>query len=250
MRIGLIYPPDAANDRDAWRWCPDGVTLLATRTAVDRAWRRATARLRTDPEAIAIPSERALRQAVCSLLPAEPALITYACTSCSFVGPADREGRLRRAMIASGAAIAQTTSGALLDALDALGATSVAVGTPYCRTTTAALGSYLAGRGYTIASLANEPPRRARSDAELARDQMFELAVRADRPAADVVLLSGTDLETFDLIADLEAKLGKPVLTAMQVTMWAALGACGVEAGEVPQALFRRSWQPSRRREP
>jgi maleate isomerase len=62
--------------------------------------------------------------------------------------------------------------------------------------------------------------------------------------------LSGTDLETFDLIADLEAKLGKPVLTAMQVTMWAALGACGVEGGEVPQALFRRSWQPSRRREP
>jgi hypothetical protein len=47
MRIGLIYPPDAANDRDAWRWYPDGVTLLATRTPVDRAWRRATARLRT-----------------------------------------------------------------------------------------------------------------------------------------------------------------------------------------------------------
>jgi maleate isomerase len=35
--------------------------------------------------------------------------------------------------------------------------------------------------------------------------------------------VSCTNLATYDLIAPLERELGKPVLTANQVTMWAAL---------------------------
>jgi hypothetical protein len=49
-------------------------------------------------------------------------------------------------------------------------------------------------------------------------------AVRAaDRPDAQAVFISCTNLATYDVIAPLERELGKPVLTANQVTMWAAL---------------------------
>ncbi len=42
------------------------------------------------------------------------------------------------------------------------------------------------------------------------------------------------------MIADLEAELGKPVLTANQVTMWAALRVLGRKAVGAGQQLLER----------
>ena len=59
----------------------------------------------------------------------------------------------------------------------------------------------------------------------------------------DAVFVSCTNLSTYDVIAPLEAELGRPVLTANQVTMWAALVEAGVGADEVDaggQSLFAR----------
>jgi maleate isomerase len=52
----------------------------------------------------------------------------------------------------------------------------------------------------------------------------------ADSPDAQAVFASCTNLPTYDLIAPLEAELGKPVLTANQVTLWAALRRAGSAA--------------------
>jgi maleate isomerase len=49
------------------------------------------------------------------------------------------------------------------------------------------------------------------------------------------MFISCTNLPTYDVIEPLEQALGKPVLTANQVTMWAALRAMnlrGVGAGQ------------------
>jgi maleate isomerase len=52
----------------------------------------------------------------------------------------------------------------------------------------------------------------------------------ADNPAAEALFISCTNVPTYDLIEPLEQALGKPVLTANQVTMWAALRAMGRDA--------------------
>ena len=54
-----------------------------------------------------------------------------------------------------------------------------------------------------------------------------QLVRDADSPDAEAVFVSCTNLPTYDLIAPLEHELGKPVLTANQVTMWAALRVAG-----------------------
>ena len=54
------------------------------------------------------------------------------------------------------------------------------------------------------------------------------LAQAVDRPDADAVVLSCTDLPTLPLIAALEADLGKPVVTSCQATVWQVLRAAGV----------------------
>ncbi|CAM5726027.1 aspartate/glutamate racemase family protein [Streptomyces violaceorubidus] len=52
---------------------------------------------------------------------------------------------------------------------------------------------------------------------------MLALARAADRPEAQAVLLPDTALHTAAHIPALEKDLGKPVLTANQVTVWEGL---------------------------
>lgn len=244
MRIGVIFTPDNANDRECWRWCPPDATLLFTRTLPDPSWLEPP-----DPEPagdppVWVPTDLEIADAVRTLILTEPEVITYACTSGSFCGPHDNERRIRDVMVGAGAKVAQTTSGALLDALRVIGATSVAVGAPYRGNVTDELGAFLARAGFGVASLIREDPAPGEADAHLTEEGVIDLALRADRPAADVVFLSCTAVETFDLIPELERRLAKPVLTATQVTMWAALGAVGAVASDVPQSLLRHRWAP------
>lgn len=46
------------------------------------------------------------------------------------------------------------------------------------------------------------------------------LARSVDRPGADAVLISCTNLRTAGLLAPLEAALGKPVISANQASFW------------------------------
>lgn len=242
----MIFTPDNANDRECWRWCPPSATLLLTRTLPDPTWLEPPDLERTGEPPVWVPTDREIADAVRALILTEPDVITYACTSGSFCGPSDNEGRIREVMHGAGAATPQTTSGALLDALRVLGVGSVAVGTPYHGSTTDALGAFLERAGHGVASLVHADPAPWEAEAYLTPTQVVDLAARADRPDADAIFLSCTTLETFDLIAGIEERLSKPVLTATQVTMWAALGAAGVNAIGTGQALLRHRWQPAR----
>jgi maleate cis-trans isomerase len=54
-------------------------------------------------------------------------------------------------------------------------------------------------------------------------DEVLALARSVDGPDIEAVLLPDTALHTAAHITDLEKELGKPVLTANQVTVWEAL---------------------------
>jgi maleate cis-trans isomerase len=55
------------------------------------------------------------------------------------------------------------------------------------------------------------------------REQVLELARAGDHPDAEVVLMPDTALHTVAYLPELEEALGKPVLTANQVTVWEGL---------------------------
>ena len=61
-----------------------------------------------------------------------------------------------------------------------------------------------------------------------------------DTADAQAVFISCTNLPTYDVIAPLERELGKPVLTANQVTMWSALHVIGRKAVGPGQQLLER----------
>ena len=69
----------------------------------------------------------------------------------------------------------------------------------------------------------------------------FAAAVASDAPGADAVLLPDTALHTVDVLDALDARVGRPVLTANQVSIWQGLRLAGADVDRPGLGtLFRR----------
>jgi maleate isomerase len=231
-RIGFIVPFDFALDREYWQYASAEVSLHITRTPYQIGL--------VGLELVsAIADPAAVAQATRSLVKIAPDVIAFACTSGSFSEGTDGERRLRKTMLRAGARTAMTTSGALVEALRALDLRRVAVGTPYVEAVGRRLVTFLESAGFDPVSLVNMELQDGIWD--VGDDEVVRLAERAVRPGAEALFLSCTNLPTVHLLAPLERRLGIPVLSANQVTMWAALRMVGARAAMADQLLFQRA---------
>ena len=227
--VGVVAPFDFALDRELWRWVPDEVSLHLTRTPfVPVEVSLDLARMVSEHET--------LREAVQALSAVSPGVTAYACTSGSFVGGIAGERAMCEAMEQSGETPSLTTSGALLAALEELGARRIALVTPYTLSVTSALEDYLAEGGVTVTGRAYLG--LTRHIWKVPYRDVVDMARQAVVGSADALFISCTNLPTYDVIPQLEAELRMPVLSANQVTMWAALQAIGVKAVGPYQALL------------
>jgi len=232
--IGLVLPFDSALDREFWRYLPDAVDLYLGRTPHVAGPLGA-------PLITAISDYDRVLPVVDDMVTAlDPDVVVYACTSGSFLRGLAGCHELRERMESAGCRAAGSTSEFLLEALASLGAEQVAVATPYDGELTNALVEFLESAGFVVAGVSNlgmtGDPKTVESD------EVVKLALAADRPEADALFLSCTNLGTFDIVAELEEQLGKPVLTANQVTMWGALRRVGVSTKpEIDQLIFERA---------
>jgi maleate isomerase len=166
-----------------------------------------------------------VRRATRDVLAPEPLVVTYACASGSFVGGAAGERALHDSMMSAGAPAATTTSGGLVAALRALGLTRIAVVTPYIDSVTERLLSFLAEHGVEVT--ASVGLGLLDHIWQVGYAEVVQAVAAVDAPGAEAVFISCTNVPTYDIIGPLEHWLGKPVLTANQVTMWSALHAIG-----------------------
>jgi maleate isomerase len=216
--VGVVAPFDFALDRELWRWAPDDISLYMTRlpfvpvpVTVEMACEL------SDPDRVT----RATRD----VLAPEPLVVTYACASASFVGGAEGERQLHASMMSAGAPAATTTSGGLITALRALGLARIAVVTPYIDSVTERLLSFLAEHGVEVVSSVGLG--LLSHIWKVGYTEVVQAVTAVDSADADGVFISCTNVPTYDIIGPLERWLGKPVLTANQVTMWSALHAIG-----------------------
>ncbi|MDT0549878.1 MULTISPECIES: decarboxylase [Streptomyces] len=235
--VGVVAPFDFALDRELWRWVPDQVSLHLTRTPfVPVEVSLDLARLVSEHET--------LHEAVRALCAIAPEVVAYACTSGSFVGGVAGERAMCAAMTQAGEMPSLTTSGALLGALREIGARRIAVVTPYTKSVTDSLEEYLGEAGITVTGRAYLG--LTRHIWKVPYRDVVDMARQAVVGAADALFISCTNLPTYDVIPQLEAELRMPVLSANQVTMWAALRAIGERAVGPYQALL----DPAARRGP
>lgn len=235
-RVGIVSPDDAIIDDEYWRFVPDGVNVLVTRFTTP------TRDAAISPEMVDTYADlEILKAAADTLKITRPGAIGFACNSCSFV-------RGRGWDIAQGEALSQaagcpgtTISSAMMQALRLFDAKTVSVCAPYPNAVTERLRAYLGEHGISVAALQSSELDTEWKIGNTHPGYWYMQGREVDRPEADVVVIACSGSRTAAIIADLEADLGKPVITATQLMLWHCLQLMRVDATAVPRgSLFSR----------
>jgi maleate isomerase len=153
--------------------------------------------------------------------------ICYGCTSASatlgdqVVFDALEEGR--PGTPATNPALAGVT------AAKALGASNIALLTPYPEAASQKLADYFASKGCGIISHHCLNLENDRDIAHVNQEDLIKTVLEIDQPGADAVFLSCTSLPAVEVIRRLEDRLGKPVITSNQAMIWMALRLAGCD---------------------
>ncbi|MDO9025131.1 hypothetical protein [Zwartia sp.] len=115
----------------------------------------------------------------------------------------------------------------VIAAMNHLGVSKIALGTPYAEAQT------LAGKGalqeYGMAVVNVRRLENVRNIYEETPERAYALAKAANTPEAEVVFLSGVGMPTIEVLDALERDLGKPVISSVAAMMWHCLKIAGVE---------------------
>ncbi|WP_030216995.1 aspartate/glutamate racemase family protein [Streptomyces sp. NRRL WC-3626] len=149
--------------------------------------------------------------------------VVWACTSGSFVHGWEGAHEQVRNLARAAGMPASSTSFAFVHALREVGARRVAVGATYPDDVAELFAGFLRAGGVEVAGVRGAGIITAAEVGTWGEEEVLALARAADTPDADVLLLPDTALHTIAHLPALEKELGKPVLTANQVTVWEGL---------------------------
>ena len=232
-RIGLMVPTgNTVMEPEFNRMAPDGVSVHANRVYL----KDVTPQGLTGMEEHAASSSR-------DLVTCEVGVLAFGCTSGSFVGGKGYDQKLIDIMHGETGIPATTTTSAVMSALRVLGVERVSLATPYTDEINAIEERFLTDHGIEVVKSAGggmvETARIQNCEPHVA----YHRARAVDDDRAQAVFISCTGFRTIEIIAQLEADLGKPVISANQATFVECLRMLGV--GDVPSgfgSLFERSF--------
>lgn len=153
-----------------------------------------------------------------------PDVVMYGCTSATLAhGPVfDKELRARIASECGAKTV--TAAGALAFALKTINAKRIGFASPYVPSLNDAAVAFLEREGFdTVARSEVHGTLDNEGQGALSPSDVFALGINADHPEAEAIVLSCTDMRSVEVIADLEADLGKPVVTSNQAMMFQAM---------------------------
>lgn len=216
--VGFLYPGHFAED-DYPRMeilLDSTIRLVVHHTeSPDSAYREDALRELGAPGRLAAGTEELRRAGVQA--------IVWACDAGSFLyGPEGAHDQVAALARATGVPASSTSIG-FLHAARKLGANRVAVAASYPEDIAARFTGFLASAGLEVLATHAAGAADAAEVAAWTPERVRELALAADHPDADAVLLPDTALHTVAQLSELEEALGKPVLTANQVTVREAL---------------------------
>ncbi|HTD89852.1 MAG TPA: hypothetical protein VK663_04265 [Burkholderiales bacterium] len=221
VRIGVIVP-SVNTVVEPWfsSVCPAGVTLHAARMFLDNNL-TAEALVRMDRE----EGMRGVKQ----IMSCRPASVAYCCTASSIVQGLEYDGRLNHELNQTAGVPSFTATRGIIEALRAVGAKRIAVCSPYTKVIDDAEHEFFSAAGFEILGSAHLGIADAFALADPTPEEIFALAQRAWHPDADATLITCLNLNSQQVINELEQHSGKPVITSTQATLWKLLRAAGVE---------------------
>lgn len=222
--IGLLYPGDSAADDFAHLTAPLAeyqVQLLVQQTEVGVDAH--------EVEALLDLGSAQRLEAGAAAIAGSVDVITWACTSGSFVFGWDGAHAQAAQITQATARPASSTSLAFVRACRALSLTRVAVAASYPRDVAEHFTAFLAAAGIEVASMSSHGIHTAAQVGTLAGDDVAALVAGAGGQGAQAILVPDTAMHTLGHLEHLEQVAGVPVLTANQVTVFDALALLGLE---------------------
>lgn len=216
--VGLLYPGYAAEDDFAALENALGgaIWLPLVHTSIDRDEHTVDALLDTG-------SAVRLAEGADAIAVHSPDAVVWACTSGSFVYGPDGAAAQAAAISERVGVPASSTSIAFVEAVRALGVSKVAVAASYPADLAEHFRSFLAAGGVEVVSFGANGIFTAVDVGRLGPESVVEMALAVDVSVAEAVLVPDTAMHTLTCIDALEKAIGKPVLTANQVTVWEGL---------------------------
>jgi maleate cis-trans isomerase len=220
--IGILYPGHSAEDDylELEARLGDGPQFVVQHTVMAEDAHRVDALLdwgRADR----------LADGARALAPHRPSAVVWACTSGSFAfGWDGAHEQAARLAVAAGVP-ASSTSLAFVNAVRAMGCSAVAVAATYPDEVARLFTGFLSSGGIRVTSQRSHGIVMATEVGTVTGPDVLAIATGGDDPEADALLLPDTALHTVAYLDVLERAVGKPVLTANQVSAWEGLRLAG-----------------------
>ncbi len=157
-------------------------------------------------------------------------LVAFNCTAVSTFDAA-LEASIKKRLADASQRPVTATSEALVAALRALKATRIVLVTPYIRAVNEREARFFNQSGFEVIA---EAGMGIDTNAEMGRlppQTWVEFARKHRDDRADVYLVSCTAIRSAEVIGEIEAELGRPVLTSNQALLWHCLRSCGIRDG-------------------
>ena len=217
-KIGyVLLATEQTIEDDVMRLRPEGVGIHFARAPIPNSITNATLAAQANH----------LADCAATLLPdGSLDVVCYACTSGSLVIGEDRVF----AELKKGAPGAKSTSliTGVMRALRTVGARKIVVATPYLDEINEREAVYMHKAGFEILDIAGLNLERDSDMVRVAPDYVTEFALSLDRPDADAIFVSCGALRTLDVVAEIEARAGKPVIASNQAMIWDTLRLAGI----------------------
>jgi maleate isomerase len=217
-RIGLIIPSsNRLSEPQLTRHSPPGVQFHTTRLRMTGAY-----------HAPPLETLERVRGAAAMLADAKVDLILFHCTANSMEGGPGADDAIAATIREATGVPATTTATAVMAALRALDVRRFVLLSPYSDATNAHEVHFLEGNGFEV--LAAHGLNLPSSDAYISYPPAawYERVMERLDERADGYFLSCTNIRAFEIIEQLEAATGKPVVASNQASLWHALRLIGV----------------------
>ena len=229
--IALVVPGDCQVDDEFWRMlAPHAIPFVSRTTGADQ---RMSGNDSAVPHLIHLARSSDLEVASDRLRDVNAIAAAYVDTSISFVrgpgGDTEIAGRIERFL----GVPTVVTSTAVVRACRALGVSRLAVLSVYTESVNARIPTFFEPQGIRIVRIGSLGGRyeTGLTSLDLARmppDDLVRAGREIDGPDVDAIFIPCTAVRTLEAIEPLETVTGKPVITAIQATIWAVARLAGV----------------------
>ena len=220
-RVGLLIPSSNTNVEPEYNAVmPPSVSVHAARLGMTKV----------SAEGLAGQDQDVTRQSEL-LATAQVDVILFCLTAASFQLGLDYDASLKERIETASGKPAMTAAQTVVDALNTLGVTRIAMATPFVPEVNAVSRAFMAANGFDVVSIEGlglvDNYSIALTDYQMVRDLVRE----TDHRDAEAIVIPGGNMPCMLIADELERKLKKPVVTTNQAGIWALLRQLGMFEG-------------------